>query len=152
LPKIGDYAWEFKISSQSLRWNYNPNANNNITLVDFIESVHLAVTCPENVIAFSNSLTLADSLRAQETEINFLREMPLMPSAMNQDDIYIVIKFRKQPPAAYTIEYQVGFLDQIHITQIEGSIIHIHTSLLQGNFYQNRICSYRSGKLYFPQT
>src|SRR5579871_2577723 len=92
LPKIGDYAWEFKISSQSLRWNYNPNANNNITLVDFIESVHLAVTCPENVIAFSNSLTLADSLRAQETEINFLREMPLMPSAMNQDDIYIVIK------------------------------------------------------------
>lgn len=147
LPEIGDYAWNFKFCSPNLRWNYNPNAGSNSTLIDFIESVHLAITCPENVIAFSNHLVLSESFKAQETEINFFNELPIMLSAMRQEDIYIAIKFRKQPPAAYTIEYQVGFLDPIHISQIENSVLNVFTGILQGCIYQNRILSYRGGKL-----
>lgn len=67
---------------------------------------------------------------------------------MHQEELYIAVKFRKQPPACYTLEYQIGFLDPIFISQIEDGILHIHTGLLQGNFYQNRILSYRAGKLY----
>lgn len=149
LPKIGEYAWGFKLCSQSLRWNYNPNANSNLTLVDFIESIHLSITCPESVIAHSQNQVLSEgSFKAQETEVNFFYELPLMTSAMNQEDVYIVVKFRKQPPASYTLEYQVGFLDPIYITQIEESIVNIMTGLLKGNTYQNKILTYRGGKLY----
>jgi hypothetical protein len=149
LPKIGEYAWEFKLCSQSLRWNYNPNSSTNLTLTDFIESIHLSVTCPESVIAHSNVQVLAEgSIRQQETEVNFFYELPIMLSAMSQEDVYIVVKFRKQPPGRYSLEYQVGFLDPLHITQIEDSTINIRTGLLQGSTFHNRILTYRSGKLY----
>lgn len=149
LPKIGEYAWGFKFCSQSLRWNYNPNSATNLTLVDFIESIHLSITCPESVIAYSTIPVLSESsMRQQETEVNFFYELPLMLSAMNQEDVYIVVKFKKQPPASYSLEYQVGFLEPLYMTQIEDSVIHIRTGLLQGTTFQNKILTYRSGKLY----
>jgi len=147
LPKIGEYAWNFKLCSQSLRWNYNPNSVTNLNITDFIESIYLSITCPESIISSINSPTLSHSIKAQEVEFNFFNELPLMMSAMNQEDVYIVIKFRKTPPSSYTLEYSVGFLDSYYITQIEESTLSIYTSILQNNIYQNKILTYRFGKL-----
>jgi hypothetical protein len=148
LPKIGDYAWDFKVSSQALRWNFNPHATTSVTLPDYIEAVHLAITCPESTIAYTSTVILSEnSVNTQDIEMNFFREMPILLAGMQQEDVYVIVRFRKQPPASYTLEYQVGFLDAYFLSQIENSAVHIHTGLLQGNCYVNRVLSYRQGKL-----
>lgn len=153
LPKIGDYIWDFKLCSPNY---YNPNTSTNLNLADFVESIHLAVTCPENVIAHIienqglNFLFVENtgiSLKMQEIGINFIHEMPLLLSAMYHEDLYIIVKFRKQPPISYNLEYQVGFLDTFNLSLVTNSILNIHATFLRGSNYEMRIMNYRNGKL-----
>jgi hypothetical protein len=99
LPKIGVYAYDFSIYSDSIiRTNYEKDS-----ILNYLESVSLCTDTPENCISYID--------RIESDELNFLWGFPLLIGALYNSDVYIVIKFRKSVMIRYYLKYTVGFVD-----------------------------------------
>ncbi len=155
------------------RWSHNP-IHHVESIMDYVESAHFCTGNPENSIAWVQNGTMNNHQRPSnffgglrspaasamhcDTQLNleellcaemgFFRDMPLIAAGLDHEDLYIGLKFRKEPPMKYFIDYNVGFLtDQAIINRIKEGLVRCETGVLQGCTYEPRVLNYQFGCL-----
>lgn len=118
LPLIGDYSFNFVLSSNYVLKSYN---GNNITvdyLGNYIEYVSLNINNRETIISCIDSFPKIDTIYSvQQIDksiigLEFLN-MPILTKCATNSIYLINIKFRQTPPINYTLSYDVMFTDDL---------------------------------------
>lgn len=165
LPQIGEYAYNFKLYSNTVLLDSNYNLTYSFiavpevqvdSIINYIESVSLCVDSPEKPISYitniPKNLKMSSSISELNCisgmDLNFLKDSPIITGSLSRSGIYIVVKFKNPPKINYYINYEIGFIDDINIVQQlnQSSVIIPGTTDFNGNL-KTFTFKYNMGKL-----